>query len=80
MADEIYHGHKIAYKAGGKAGAAAAAAADEKEGQGPSLQIDGQDYQVIVHSDGSYSAKEYYYDKFGSLPALGRAIAARLPD
>ncbi len=76
MADETYHGHKIAYKVGGKA----AAAADEKEGQRPSLQIDGQDYQVIVHSDGTYSAKEYYYDKFGSLPALGRAIAARLPD
>ncbi len=76
MADETYHGHEIVYTVGGDA----AAAADEEADQGPSLQVDGQDYQVIVHSDGTYSAKEYYYDKFGSLPALGRAIAGRLPD
>lgn len=83
MADETYHGHDIVYTVGGDAEAAAvdgAADAGEAVGQEPTLQIDGQDYQVIVHSDGTYSAKEYYYDKFGSLPALGRAIAGRLPD
>lgn len=75
MAKETYHGHEIVYTAGQEAAAVA-----DAEDQGPSLVIDGQDYQVIVHSDGTYSAKEYYYDKFGSLPALGRAIAGRLSD
>lgn len=76
MGEETYHGHKISYSSGGKADGGP----DTLEEQAPSLLIDDQEYQVIVHSDGTYSAKEYYYDKFGSLPALGRAIAGRLSD
>jgi hypothetical protein len=76
MAKEHYHGHEINYSEPDQD----AARAEGEEAPAPSLQIDGQDYDVIVHSDGTYSAREYYYDKFGSLPALGRAIASRLPD
>lgn len=72
MAKETYQGHEIVYSDAG----------DEAEAgsQDPSLRIDGVDHEVVVHSDGTFSAMEYYYDKFGSLPALGRAIASRLPD
>lgn len=76
MAKETYHGHQIDYEVGADEGAAAGG----KRKKAPSLKVDGQEYQVVVHSDGTYSANEYYYDKFGSLPALGRAIAGRLPD
>jgi hypothetical protein len=76
MATETYHGHEIAFSA-----AAGEAGAEERaEEAAPSLQIDGRDYTVVVHSDGTYSAHEYYFDKFGSLQALGRAIARGLPD
>jgi hypothetical protein len=76
MPTETYHGHEISYGAAG-----AEARADEgAERAAPSLQINGRDYEVIVHSDGTYSAREYYFDKFGSLQALGRAIARTLPD
>jgi hypothetical protein len=76
MAEETYRGHKIVYSAA----AEEPAEAEGGERQPPSLQVDGQDYEVVVHSDGTFSAKEYYYDKFGSLAALGRAIASRLPE
>ena len=76
MAEETYHGHKLTYST--EAVDAEEAAAEEQ--QAPSLAVDGQDVDVVIHSDGTYSAKEYYYDKFGSIPALGRAIARRLPD
>jgi len=67
MSDETYHGHKISYSDGG-------------DPEAPSLRVDGQDYEVIVHSDGTFSARERYYEKFGSLVALGRSIARQLPD
>lgn len=76
MAEETYHGHKLTYSSGGVE--ATVAAADEE--QAPSLKVDDRDIEVVVHSDGTYSAKEYYYDKFGSIPALGRAIVRSLPD
>jgi hypothetical protein len=76
MPEETYHGHRIAYS---EPEAPEGAEAPE-EAAGPTLQIDDQDYEVIVHSDGTYSAREYYFDKFGSLPALGRALARGLPD
>lgn len=75
MANEHYQGHEIEYSE-----ADDAEQAEGDETPGPSLTIDQQDYDVVVHSDGTYSAREYYYDKFGSLPALGRAIASRLPE
>jgi hypothetical protein len=61
-------------------GARAAEAARAEEAAGPTLQIDDREYEVIVHSDGSYSAREYYFEKFGSLAALGRALARGLAD
>ena len=76
MAKEHHQGHEIDYSEPDQK----AAPAEGEEAPAPSLKIDGQDYDVIVHSDGTYSAREYYYDKFGSLSALGRAIASRLPD
>ena len=77
MPKEMYHSHEIVYSEAqpGKDRSEAAARSAT-----PSLQIDGQDYQVVVHSDGTYSAHEFYFDKFGSLPALGRALARNLPD
>lgn len=69
MATETYHGHELVYSEPGG------------EGEGtPSLNIDGRDIEVVVHSDHTYSAKEYYYDKFGSVAALGRALARRYPE
>jgi hypothetical protein len=70
MAEETYHGHQIVYS--GDPGS-------EVE-DAPKLQVDGQDYGVVVHSDGTYSAHEHYYAKFGSVVELGRALAAQLPD
>lgn len=73
MAKETYQGHEIVYSETDES-----VEADEQ--REPSLKVDGQDYEVEVHSDGTFSAKEYYYDKFGSVQALGRAIASNLPD
>jgi hypothetical protein len=69
MAKETYHGHELVYTEPGGEG-----------DQAPSLQIDGRDVEVVIHSDQTYSAKEYYYDKFGSVAALARAIARRYPE
>lgn len=69
MATETYHGHELVYTTG---------SGDEE--QTPSLAIDGRDIDVVVHSDRTYSATEYYYDKFGSIADLGRAIARRYPE
>lgn len=77
MAEETYHGHKLAYSS---VDPAAESDAGDDSSNTPSLKVDSRDVEVVVHSDGTYSAREYYYDKFGSLPALGRAIARRLPD
>lgn len=76
MPEETYHGHRIAYSEPPPAAEADRAS----DAAGPTLQIDDHDYEVIVHADGSYSAREYYFDKFGSLAALGRALARGLPD
>jgi hypothetical protein len=76
MGEETYHGHKLVYSDDAADGERVA----DDEQPHPSLMVDGQDVGVVVHSDGTYSAKEYYYDKFGSIPALGRAIARRLPE
>jgi hypothetical protein len=86
MPEETYHGHRIAYSKpppmaeAAQADQEAAEAARAEEAAGPTLQIDDREYEVIVHSDGSYSAREYYFEKFGSLAALGRALARGLPD
>ena len=77
MAEEIYHGHRVTYSSGE---ARPEAGGDDQGETAPSLTIDDRDIDVVVHSDGSYSAREYYYEKFGSLQALGRAIARGLPD
>jgi len=76
MPEETYHGHRIAYSEPPPEAEEARAA----EATAPTLQIDDREYEVIVHSDGSYSAREYYFEKFGSLAALGRALSRGLPD
>lgn len=76
MANEHYQGHEIEYSEPVEN----AELAEGEETPAPTLRIDDQDYDVVVHSDGTFSAREYYYDKFGSVPALGRAIASRLPE
>jgi len=75
MAEETYHGHNLTYSSGGVQGKVDAG----DEDQAPALKIDNTDIEVVVHSDGTYSAKEHYYEKFGSVAALGRSIARRLP-
>lgn len=72
MSEESYRGHRIVYSD--------RAVASEGAGESPSLKVDDKEYTVVVHSDGTFSANEYYYDKFGSVAALGRAVASRLPE